>query len=188
MRRIVPVTILSVLVVSAGCAQDSRPPTAPSPVQVASVPETGASGPSTALEGAAAGAGPQVPPFDLEAILRGEAGFGLVKFRQPNDAQKVIYLDVWVRDLEANHAYRLQRAVDVPADGTCTSSSWLTLGQGLSPLAITTDDRGTGRASLWRDVSAIASGALFDIRFRIVDDTTQVPVLTSECYQYVVNP
>ena len=94
----------------------------------------------------------------------------------------------WVRDLEPNHQYLLQRAVDAAnvVDGNCTSTSWLTLGKGLTPQSILTDDSGKGDEELWRDVSAVASGTAFDIHFRIVDATTMTVVLTSDCYQYVV--
>lgn len=131
--------------------------------------------------------GPQIPPFNLEVILRGD-GFGLVKFRQPNDADKTIFLDTWLRDLEPNTSYVLQRAVDTNVDGDCTSTAWLTLGKGLAPQAITTDATGTGREELFRSVAAIADGARFDIHFRVIDATTQAVVLTSGCYEYVVNP
>jgi hypothetical protein len=127
------------------------------------------------------------PNFNLEVILRGEGKrFGLVKFRQDNDADKIITLDVWVRDLEPNHQYLLQRAVDTNLDGNCTSTSWLTLGKGLQPQAITTDDNGTGREELWRDLSALASGATFDIHFRVIDATMLAVVLTSDCYEYTI--
>ena len=131
--------------------------------------------------------GPQSPPFNLEVILRGD-GFWLVKFRQPNDADKTIFLDTWLRDLEPNTSYLLQRAVDTNVDGDCTSTAWLTLGKGLAPQAITTDAAGTGREELFRSVAAIADGARFDIQFRVIDATTQAVVLTSGCYEYVVNP
>jgi len=54
--------------------------------------------------GASAGPpwGPETPPFNLQVILHdvaGDNGFGHVKFRQPNDDARVIYLDTWVRDL-----------------------------------------------------------------------------------------
>src|SRR5690348_18372918 len=52
--------------------------------------------------------GPETPNFNLEVILRGD-GFGLVKFRQPNDNALIIDLDTKVRDLEPNTAYVLQR-------------------------------------------------------------------------------
>ena len=129
------------------------------------------------------------PTFNLEVILRGEDGrLGHIKFRQDVDPSKIIVLDTWVRDLEPNHQYLLQRAVDAAnvVDGDCTSTSWLTLGKGLTPQSILTDDNGTGSEELWRDVSAVASGSAFDIHFRIVDATTMAVVLTSDCYQYVV--
>ena len=129
------------------------------------------------------------PTFNLEVILRGNGNaFGLVKFRQDVDPAKIITLDTWVRDLQPNHSYLLQRAVDPinVVDGNCTSTAWLTLGKGLTPQSITTDADGTGRAELWRDVSAVPSGSKFDIHFRIVDAITMQPVLTSDCYQYFV--
>src|SRR5262249_49896972 len=93
------------------------------------------------------------PPFNVEAILRGD-GFGLVRFRQEKDpTHNIIDLDVWVRDLMPNTSYSLQRATDVTLDGICTGANWLTLGKGLTPQPIDTDDAGTGRAALWRDVS-----------------------------------
>ena len=127
------------------------------------------------------------PNFNLEVILRGEdKSFGHVEFRQDNDAAKIVTLGVWVRDLEPNHQYLLQRAVDTNLDGNCTGTSWLTLGKGLQPQTITTDGKGTGREELWRDVSAAATGATFDIHFRVVDAATLAVVLTSGCYQYTV--
>src|SRR5438046_3993479 len=65
--------------------------------------------------------GPETPHFNLEVVLRGE-GFGLVKFRQPNDADRTVYLDTWVRDLAPNKSYRLERAVDTNVDGNCTGT------------------------------------------------------------------
>jgi hypothetical protein len=129
------------------------------------------------------------PTFNLQVILRGEGNrFGLIKFRQDVDPSKIINLDTWVRDLEPDHQYLLQRAVD-PANVNndfCTSTSWLTLGKGLTPQSILTDDSGEGSEELWRDISMLASGTKFDIHFRIVDATTMAVVLTSDCYQYVV--
>jgi hypothetical protein len=126
------------------------------------------------------------PPFNLEVILRGEgSGYGHVKFRQDVDAAKIITLDVWVRDLEPNHEYLLQRAVD-PRDGNCTSISWLTLGKGLTPQSILTDENGKATESLWRDVTAIPTGSEFDIHFRIVDAANLNVILDSDCYSYVV--
>lgn len=129
------------------------------------------------------------PTFNLEVILRGEGNrFGHVKFRQDVDPSKIIILDTWVRDLEPNHQYLLQRAVDPinVVDGDCTSTSWLTLGKGLTPQSILTDGNGTGNEELWRDISMVASGSAFDIHFRVVDATSMAVVLTSDCYQYVV--
>ena len=140
--------------------------------------------------------GPETPPFNLEAILRdvsGGDGFGHVKFRQPNDANRIIYLDTWVRDLAPNHSYLLQRAVDTVLDGNCTSTGWLTLGNGLMPHAIVTDDRGTGRAALFRDLdppgpaTGPPPGAQFDIHFRVIDAVSLAPVLQSGCYRFTVS-
>ena len=128
------------------------------------------------------------PPFNLEAILRGD-GFGHVKFRQEKDStQNIINLDVWVRDLLANTSYSLQRATDTTLDGVCTGTNWLTLGEGLTPHPIVTDDAGTGRAALSRDLSAVAPGTTFDIHFRLIENGTS-PVhvaLQSDCYRFVV--
>ncbi len=109
------------------------------------------SGTGSATAQSAQSWGPETPNFNLQIILRG-AGFGLVAFRQPNDDLLTIHLDTWVRDLASNTSYLLQRAVDVNVDDNCTSTSWLTLGKGLQPQSITTDDRGTGGKSsfaLW---------------------------------------
>lgn len=129
--------------------------------------------------------GPETPNFNLEIILRGE-GFGHVKFRQPNDDALTIHLDTWVRDLAPNTSYLLQRAVDTNVDDDCTSTSWLTLGKGLQPQSITTDDKGTGRAELFRTVTSPA-GSEFDIHFRVINQLTSAVVLTSECYQFTVS-
>lgn len=137
----------------------------------------------------ASNANAETPPFNLEIILRGEGNsFGHVKFRQDVDPAKIIVLGTWVRGLVPNHTYLLQRAVDPinVVDGNCTSTSWLTLGKGLTPQSILTNDNGTGSEELWRNISMIASGSSFDIHFRVVDATTMAVVLTSDCYQYVV--
>jgi hypothetical protein len=125
--------------------------------------------------------GPETPNFNLEVILRPSAegsGFGHVKFRQPNDADKIVYLDTWVRDLAPNHDYVLERAVDTNLDGTCVDSGWLPLG------TISTDDRGTGTAALRRTLPSPV-GTTFDIHFRVVDAGT--PVLKSACYEFTVS-
>lgn len=134
-------------------------------------------------------AGPETPPFNLEVILRdvtGGKGFGHVKFRQPNDDEKIVYLGTWVRDLAPNHSYALQRAVDTSLDGNCTSAAWLTLGRGLEPREIATDDRGTGREDLFRSLAAVPTGSQFDIHFQVIDGTTSAPVLQSDCYRFTV--
>ena len=71
-------------------------------------------------------------------------------------------------------------------DGNCTSTAWLTLGYGLTAHAIHTDEKGNGQDELWRDVTAIPSGASFDIHFRVIDAVTLEVVLESDCYQYTV--
>lgn len=136
--------------------------------------------------------GPATPNFNLEVVLRPVAdapdnGFGLVKFRQPNDADKIAYLDVWVRDLAANGSYNLQRATDTNVNAACAGTNWLTLGQGLVPVAITTDENGTGRADLFRNLSAIPLGTEFDMQFRVIDAVTSAVVLESACYQFTIS-
>ncbi len=130
--------------------------------------------------------GPETPNFNLEVVLRGD-GFGLVKFRQPNDADKIVYLDTWVRDLAPNTSYLLQRAVDTNVDDDCTSTGWLTLGKGLQPQAITTDASGTGREQLFRNLAAFPVGSRFDIHFRVIDAATGAVVLKSDCYQFTIS-
>ena len=130
--------------------------------------------------------GPETPHFNLEVVLRGE-GFGLVKFRQPNDADKIVYLDTWVRDLAPNKSYQLQRATDTTVDDNCTGTAWLTLGRGTVQQAITTDSKGTGRAQLFRNLGALALGTTFDIKFHVIDATTSAVVLESACYQFTVS-
>jgi hypothetical protein len=136
--------------------------------------------------------GPETPHFNVQAILRPAAGgpedgLGLVKFRQPNDAEKIVYLGVSLRNLAPNHSYYLQRATDTTVDDDCTGTNWLTLGRGLTPVAIMTDDRGTGRAQLFRDLAAFPAGMQFDIHFRVIDAATTATVLESGCYQYTVS-
>lgn len=140
--------------------------------------------------------GPETPPFNLEVILRdvtGGNGFGHVTFRQPNDDTRIIFLNTWVRDLEPNHDYLLQRAVDTVLDGNCTGTAWLTLGEGLVVTPIATDDQGTGRAALFRDLdppgpaTGPPPGTSFDIHFRMIDAVTLAPVLQSDCYRFTVS-
>jgi hypothetical protein len=130
--------------------------------------------------------GPETPNFNLEVILRGD-GFGLVKFRQPNDDALIVNLDTRLRGLEPNTAYVLQRAVDTNLDGICTSTAWLTLGKGSVPQSITTDDQGNGQESLFRNVAAAGVGATFDIWFRVLNVATSAVVLTSDCYRFTIS-
>ena len=130
--------------------------------------------------------GPETPNFNLEIILRGQ-GFGLVKFRQPNDEFFIVHLDVWLRGLEPDTNYLLQRAVDTNVDSNCTSTAWLTLGKGLVPQSITTDETGTGREELFRNLSAFPPGSEFDIHFRVIEEDTSEVVLTSKCYQFTIS-
>jgi hypothetical protein len=129
--------------------------------------------------------GPETPNFNLEVILRGD-GFGLVKFRQPDDEAFTVYLDVWLRDLAPNTTYLLQRAVDTNVDDNCTSTAWLTLGKGLQSQSITTDATGTGREELFRILPALP-GSEFDIHFRVIEEATSTVVLTSKCYQFTIS-
>ena len=173
-RGLMAVASLTILLASEACSTspDTLLPTTPHVV------------PATEANGVAWG--PETPNFNLEVILRGKA-FGHVKFRQPNDDEKVVYLDTWVRGLAPNRSYLLQRAVDTTIDDNCTSSAWLTLGKGAAPQSIDTDDRGTGRAELFRSLAAFPEGAAFDIHFRVIDAITSAVVLQSGCYQFRVS-
>jgi hypothetical protein len=125
--------------------------------------------------------GPETPHFNLQAILRGD-GFGTIEFRQPNDDEFRIYLDLWVRDLKPNTTYVLERAVDTGApDDVCTSTAWLTLG------SVDTNDQGIGHAALSRLLPASLNGVEFDIHFHVVEEATGAEALASECYQYTVS-
>lgn len=141
---------------------------------------------SSSAVGLSASSEPESPHFNLQVLLRGAEGFGHVRFRQPNDDSRIVNLDVWMRDLAPNTNFLLQRAVDRTLDGACTSTVWLTLGRGLVPQSITTDDRGTAREHLFRNLSAIAPGTTFDIHFRVVVANSSEVVLTSECYTFTV--
>src|SRR3954465_1587218 len=93
-------------------------------------------------------AGSEQPPFNLEAILRGD-GFGLVKFRQAqNPTQNIVNLDVWVRDVLANTSPSPPRATASTIDGGCPGTNWLTLGEVSTPHPIVTDGTGTARVAL----------------------------------------
>ena len=173
----VPMLALTALLMA--CVADPHDPVSPSVAADARVP-TGIT---------ASTSGPATPPFNNEIILRdvtGGGGFGLVKFRQPKDEDRIVYLDTWVRDLEPRTSYQLQRATDVNVNDDCSGTNWLTLGKATVPQSITTDSRGTGREDLSRNLGAIAIGTTFDIHFRVIEQATGTVVLESGCYQFVV--
>ena len=130
---------------------------------------------------------------NFAALLRPVSGgpthaFGVVLFRQPHDAEKVVFLDVWTLGLAPNHSYSLQRATDSIVDDDCQGTNWLTLGRGLEPQAIETNELGFGRAHLFRDLATVPDGTQFDIQFRVIDSVTQDVVLVSSCHQFTVSP
>ena len=174
LRQLLAVPLIGVMI---GCASDPLAPV----TSATSEPVALSAGPW----------GPETPNFNLEVILRPVGngnGFGLVKFRQPNDDAAIIYLDTWVRDLAPNTSYRLERAVDTNIDDNCTSTAWLTLGKGLTPQAIVTDASGTAREELFRAIplNVFPAGSEFDIHFRLIRDGTS-EVLQSECYQFIIS-
>jgi len=131
--------------------------------------------------------------FDLDVTFHTEnlkdqsnRGFGFLKFRQDPDTARVITLDTYIFNLLPNHSYLLQRAANPFSDPTCTNASWLTLGMGLVAQDIATDSKGDGHETLFRNVTAIARGTAFHIDFQIVDAVTLTPVLSSDCYEYIV--
>jgi len=136
-----------------------------------------------------------IPPadsaYDLNVALRGDAkslpgSSGFIEFRQDPDTARIIDLNTWVHNLQPNHSYLLQRAVNPITDADCSSTAWLTLGLGLTPQDIETDDHGNGHADLWRAVTSIARGSQFHIHFQIIDGVTMATVLTSDCFDYTV--
>jgi hypothetical protein len=136
--------------------------------------------------------GPETPNFNLQAVLRPAAGgpddgFGLVKFRQPNDEERTVLLGVWVRNLAPDTGYYLERATDPTVDDNCTGTNWVTLGQGLTTVAIETGDTGSGRAALFRNLGTTPIGAQFDIHFRVIEAVSKTVVLASGCYQFTVS-
>lgn len=142
---------------------------------------------STSSPRAAIGQAADSYNFDVDLFGENERK-GSIRFRQDADAPKIITLYTKIQNLLPNHAYLLQRAVDMinVVDGNCTSTTWLTLGLGLSAQSIMTDNEGNGHELLWRDVSSIPSGSSFDIHFQVIDAVSHEVVLTSSCYQYTV--
>ncbi|HNP22500.1 MAG TPA: hypothetical protein PKM63_13280 [Panacibacter sp.] len=128
-----------------------------------------------------------IAPYNLDVALSGDGkGVGLLRFRQKKDSARIINLDTWVWHLEPNHPYLLQRAVDSIKFGNCFSTAWLTLGLGATPASIRTDASGSGKANLWRDISAISPGTEFYIHFQVIDSVSAAVVLKSDCYTYSV--
>ena len=154
----------------AACSQDATSPT----------------GPQSAMPESDLGDHHGRQQFNLNVLLRGD-GRGFIEFRQPNDGAQIVNLDIRVLHLAPNSSYLLQRAVDPIVDDDCTSTAWLTLGKGLTPQAISTDEHGRGREQLFRDLSAVPAGTPFDIHFQVIDAATSAVVLTSGCYQFTVN-
>jgi len=131
------------------------------------------------------------PAYDLDVLLlgpnKGASSSGFIKFRQNPDSLGIIKLGTRVSRLQPDHAYILERAVNPIADTTgCSSTAWLKLGAGLTPLSIHTDAFGNGEADLWRNVSAIPAGTAFHIHFQVVDSVSSATVLVSDCYNYAV--
>jgi len=129
------------------------------------------------------------PLYDLDVKLKceGKDDAGFIEFRQNPDTARIITLDTWVTNMLPNHSYLLQRAVNPIADITgCSSNAWLTLGEGLQSKSIVTDAHGNGNAKLWRNITAIARGTAFHIRFRVLDEATLATALTSDCFDYTV--
>ncbi|HEY2648353.1 MAG TPA: hypothetical protein VGI38_04140 [Puia sp.] len=131
--------------------------------------------------------------FDLDVTFHTEnlkdlsnKGFGFLKFRQDPDTARIITLDTYIFNLLPNHSYLLQRAANPFSDPTCTNASWLTLGMGLVAQDIATDSKGDGHETLFRAVTSIARGTAFHIDFQIIDAVTMAPVLSSDCYEYIV--
>src|SRR5258705_12796225 len=115
--RALPALLSISLIYAAACAVAGLDPAAPS------------------LEGASSW-GPDSPPFNDEIILRDVSdgrGFGHVKFRQPNDGDRIVYLDTWVRDLKPNATYQLQRATDTAVNEDCPGPNSLPPGRGRAP-------------------------------------------------------
>ncbi len=130
---------------------------------------------------------PEKDPYNLDITLTGSGiEKGSISFRQDPDSARIITLDTKGEQLQPNHEYLLQRAVDTQIDGNCTGTSWLTLGKGLISRSIFTNPYGKGSEELWRDVSMIPAGTVFDIHFQVVDAVSMAVVLTSGCYQYTV--
>lgn len=132
---------------------------------------------------------PAIDFYNLDVNLNGTGKMtGTIAFRQDADTARIITLETKVQQLLPNHEYLLQRAVDPinVVDGNCTSTTWLTLGKGLTPRSIITDPYGNGSEILWRDITSVPRESEFDIHFQVVDAVDMSVVLTSNCYKYKV--
>ena len=77
--------------------------------------------------------------------------------------------------------------MDTNVDANCTSTAWLTLGKGITPEPIVTDDTGTGRAELFRLLPDSAEGTRFDIHFQVIESNSGAVALKSGCYEFVAS-
>jgi hypothetical protein len=94
-------------------------------------------------------------PNRSQPVMLHGSGWGRVVFRQPEDGEARIFFITWLRELERNTTYLLQQAIDPVVDGVCTGGTtnpaeWLTIGVGTKPFTITTDERGSFHAPLYR--------------------------------------
>jgi hypothetical protein len=180
MRITITTPVLIAALVTVAC-QDT--PTAPRELSV----PTGTAANRSESEGAEAKEAKK-PHFNLDVVLRGEDASGRIKFRQPEPVgtTHLVNLDVKVSHLSPNTSYLLQRAVDVTLDGNCTSTAWLTLGKGLVPQSIVTNEKGRGREQLFRVFMLSSVGSTFDIHFRVIRQDNSAVALTSKCYQFTI--
>jgi hypothetical protein len=131
------------------------------------------------------------PNLNQPVVLHG-SGWGRVVFRQPEDGEAKVFYITWLRDLKPATRYLLQQALDSVADGVCTAgtgdpSEWLTIGTGGKPFTITTDDRGSFHAPLYRTLPRRLVGTTFDAHLRIIEEATGAVVQSSGCFQFQVN-
>jgi hypothetical protein len=121
--------------------------------------------------------------YNLDVILLGPGkGFGYIKFRQHKNETQMIYLDTWVVGLQPNTSYQLQRAVDTDLDASCTGTSWLTLGKGLVPQSIVTNNwvlELQNCFAVWQQFSRLYVRYSFKTK-----ENTEAVLHSSSCYGY----
>lgn len=189
-RRISLVKIVGLIALLAACTENEITPSRQNNGSLATEDLQNPSGAeeSGGIKGFNKNSHPNGQNFNLNVWLlgdeHGEAGF--IAFRQKQNETQLVHLDTRLMGLEPNTSYILQRAVDTTLDGNCTSTSWLTLGKGLEPQSIVTDQHGFGREDLFRSVSTVPVGSSFDIHFQILKESTMEVVLTSDCFDYTV--